>query len=46
MKLLQRLKIWRELKRLETKARESPSPTTYVDLGQVILLLETASFGC
>ena len=39
MKLLQRLKIWRELKRLETRARENPSPTTYVDLGQVYINL-------
>ncbi len=39
VKLLQRLKIWRELKRLETKARETPSPTTYVDLGQVYINL-------
>lgn len=39
MKLLQRLKIWRELKRLETRARETPSPTTYVDLGQVYINL-------
>ncbi|MEM7201620.1 MAG: tetratricopeptide repeat protein [Planctomycetota bacterium] len=39
VKLLQRLKIWRELKRLESKAREAPSPTTYVDLGQVYINL-------
>jgi len=39
VKLLQRLKIWRELKRLEAKAREVPSPTTYVDLGQVYVNL-------
>ncbi len=39
MKLLQRLKIWKELKRLETKARQTPSPTTFVDLGQVYINL-------
>ncbi|MCC6670963.1 MAG: tetratricopeptide repeat protein [Planctomycetes bacterium] len=35
MSWLQRVKIWRELKRLEAKARENPSPSTFVDLGQV-----------
>jgi tetratricopeptide (TPR) repeat protein len=39
VKLLQRLKIWRELKRLETRVRETPSPTTFVDLGQVYINL-------
>lgn len=37
MNLFQRLKIWRELKRLEGRARQSPSPTTFVDLGQVFI---------
>ena len=35
MKLIQRLKIWKELRRLENRAREEPSPSTFVDLGQV-----------
>ena len=39
MKLIQKLKIWKELKRLETKARETPSPSTFVDLGQVYINL-------
>jgi tetratricopeptide (TPR) repeat protein len=39
MNLLQRLKIWRELKRLELRVREEPSPTTFVDLGQVYINL-------
>ena len=34
MKILRRLKIWRELKQLEARARETPSPSTFVDLGQ------------
>jgi tetratricopeptide (TPR) repeat protein len=37
LKLLQRSKIWRELRRLEQRAKESPSPTTFVDLGQVYI---------
>jgi len=37
MNLFQRLKIWKELKRLETRSREEPSPSTFVDLGQVYL---------
>lgn len=40
MNLLQRLKIWRELKRLELRVREEPSPTTFVDLGQVYINLD------
>lgn len=39
MKLFQRLKIWRELKHLERKVLETPSPSTYVDLGQVYINL-------
>lgn len=39
MKFIQKLKIWKELKRLETKARETPSPSTFVDLGQVYINL-------
>lgn len=39
MKLFQRLKIWKELKHLERKVRETPSPSTYVDLGQVYINL-------
>ena len=37
MNLFQRIKIWKELKRLENRAREEPSPSTFVDLGQVYL---------
>ena len=39
MKLFQRLKIWKELKHLERKLHETPSPSTYVDLGQVYINL-------
>ena len=39
MKLFQRLKIWKELKHLERKVHETPSPSTYVDLGQVYINL-------
>ncbi len=39
MKLFHRLKIWKELKHLERKVRETPSPSTYVDLGQVYINL-------
>lgn len=39
MNLFQRLKIWKELKRLGARARENPSPSTYVDLGQVYINL-------
>ncbi len=40
MHLIQRMKIWKELRRLEQRAREQPAPTTFVDLGQVYLNLE------
>jgi tetratricopeptide (TPR) repeat protein len=33
--LIQRMKIWKELRHLEHRVREQPSPSTYVDLGQV-----------
>lgn len=39
MKLLNRLRIWKELRHLEAKVREEPSPTTFVDLGQVYINL-------
>ncbi len=39
MNLIQRLKIRKELKQLELRAREEPSPTTFVDLGQVYINL-------
>jgi tetratricopeptide (TPR) repeat protein len=39
MKLIQKLKIWKELKRLEARVRQSPSPSTFVDLGQVYINL-------
>lgn len=39
MKLLQKLRIWKELKRLEARVHESPSPSTFVDLGQVYINL-------
>ena len=41
MQLIQRMKIWKELKRLEIRVREEPSPTTFVDLGQVYINLES-----
>ncbi len=40
MNLIQRIKIWKELRRLESRVREEPSPSTFVDLGQVFLNLE------
>lgn len=40
VKLFQRMKIWKELKRLEAKVHENPSPSTYVDLGQVYINLD------
>jgi len=40
MNLIQRMKIWKELKLLEERARVEPSPTTFVDLGQVYINLE------
>lgn len=39
MKLLNRLRIWKELRHLEARVREEPSPTTFVDLGQVYINL-------
>jgi len=39
VKLLNRLRIWKELRHLEAKVREEPSPTTFVDLGQVYINL-------
>lgn len=39
MKLLSRLRIWKELRQLEAKVREEPSPSTFVDLGQVYINL-------
>jgi hypothetical protein len=40
MHLIQRMKIWKELRRLEHRAKEQPSPSTFVDLGQVYINLE------
>jgi len=40
MHLIQRMKIWKDLRRLEQRVREEPSPTTFVDLGQVYINLE------
>jgi len=39
MKLIQRVKIWKELRRLEQRAKAQPSPSTFVDLGQVYINL-------
>ena len=39
MKLIRKLKIWKELRRLEARVRENPVPATYVDLGQVYINL-------
>jgi tetratricopeptide (TPR) repeat protein len=39
MNLIQKLKIRKELKRLESRVHESPSPSTFVDLGQVYINL-------
>ena len=39
MHLIQRMKIWKELRRLEQRAKEQPSPSTFVDLGQVYINL-------
>lgn len=41
MHLIQRMKIWKELKRLEQRVRDEPSPSTFVDLGQVYINLES-----
>lgn len=40
MKLFQRIKIWKELRRLESRAKEALSPSTYVDLGQVYINMD------
>lgn len=40
MHLIQRMKIWKDLRRLELRAREEPSPSTFVDLGQVYINLD------
>lgn len=40
MHLIQRMKIWKELRRLEQRAKEQPSPSTFVDLGQVYINLD------
>ena len=40
MHLIQRMKIWKELRRLEQRAREHPAPNTFVDLGQVYINLD------
>lgn len=40
MHLIQRMKIWKELRRLEQRAREQPAPSTFVDLGQVYINLD------
>ncbi len=40
MKLFQRLRIWKELKHLESRVHEDPSPSTYIDLGQVYINLD------
>lgn len=40
MHLIQRMKIWKELRQLEQRAREQPSPSTFVDLGQVYINLD------
>jgi len=40
MHLIQRMKIWKELRRLEQRAKGQPSPSTFVDLGQVYINLD------
>ncbi|HIE70978.1 MAG TPA: tetratricopeptide repeat protein, partial [Planctomycetes bacterium] len=40
MHLIQRMKIWKQLRRLEQRAKEQPSPSTFVDLGQVYINLD------
>jgi tetratricopeptide (TPR) repeat protein len=40
MHLIQRMKIWKELRRLEQRVREQPAPNTFVDLGQVYINLD------
>ncbi|MEY2980076.1 MAG: hypothetical protein RL562_303 [Planctomycetota bacterium] len=39
MNLIQKLKIWKELRRLEALVRQTPSPSTFIDLGQVYINL-------
>lgn len=39
MNLIQKLKIWKELRRLEARVRQTPSPSTFIDLGQVYINL-------
>lgn len=41
MQIIQRMKIWKDLKRLEQRVRDEPSPSTFVDLGQVFINLES-----
>lgn len=40
MQLIQRMKIWKEMRRLEQRAHDEPSPSTLVDLGQVHINLD------
>lgn len=40
MHLIQRMKVWKELRELEQRVREEPSPSTFVDLGQVYINLD------
>ena len=40
MNFIQRMKIRKELRRLESRVREEPSPSRFVDLGQVYINLE------
>ncbi len=35
MQIIQRMRIWKELKRLEQRVREEPTPPSFVDLAQV-----------
>lgn len=39
MNLIQKLKIRKELKRLESRVHESPAPSAFIDLGQVYINL-------
>ncbi|MBM3975203.1 MAG: hypothetical protein FJ301_14005 [Planctomycetes bacterium] len=39
MNLLQRIRVWRGLKRLEQRVRKEPAPNTFVDLGQAHISL-------
>jgi tetratricopeptide (TPR) repeat protein len=40
MHLIQRMKIWKELRQLEQRAKDQPAPSTFVDLGQVYINLD------